>query len=58
MEKVLEKALQGLSGKKVYIYGAQSIAYGANLVLRQLEVMSLAYVVTNRRGNLAEMDGA
>ena len=57
MEKVLEKALQELSGKKVYIYGAQPIAYGVNLALRQLGVTPLAYVVTNRRGNPAWLDG-
>lgn len=57
MERVLAEALAVLSGKKVYIYGAQPIAYGVNLALRQLGITPLAYVVTSRRGNPAELDG-
>ena len=57
MEKVLAEALAVLDGKKVYIYGAQPIAYGVNLALRQLGVTPEAYVVTSRRGNPDALDG-
>lgn len=57
MEKVLADALAALAGRKVYIYGAQPIAYGVNLALRQLGVTPEAYVVTSRRGNPDALDG-
>ena len=57
MDEVLEQALKVLAGKKIYIYGAQPIAYGVNLALRQLGLVPEGYVVTSRRGNPEALEG-
>ena len=40
-----------VAGKALYIYGAQPIAYGVSLALRQMGIAFRCYVVTSRTGN-------